>query len=260
MKHEVVDRVVLRWVVVLIVAICVCAFGFHGWKHYQLFYSQELAKTAAARRHWHSICENGDHMVNNEFVNCDRMRERKDVNVRWYALDLTFQHLFDDMNPFREGLCATGSKCDFLFSWTVTTLLSNLYTFLLLLGVLGVAIVYAFVHYTKLRSMHVQYMRDEQQLQQRQWSSPQLIHMPAPGNTVLYDTRRRINSNTIMHHPAKLSPVSEHQDSDFSDDGGDNDVGAYDSPALAPYTLFNPVNHNVSYVRSRYSPTNKEFV
>lgn len=245
MKSTSNDWAFLRWLVVLVVTVCLFAFGFHAWKHYQLFYSQELAKTAAARRHWHSICENGAHMINNDFVNCDRMRERKDVNVHWYAADLTFQHILEDFNPFRAQWCATGSKCDFLFSWTVTTLLSNLYTFLLLIGVLGVAIVYAFVHYTKLRSMHVQYMREEQQQKQIWTGTPQMVH---------YEPMRRSHSNTIMHHPARLSPITEHYESDGSEDS--EPEHSFQNSALAPYTLF----HQTSYVRSRHSPTNKEMV
>lgn len=258
----------MRWytsrAVALICVIVVVAVVFHSWKHYVAFYNQEVARSAKAMHYWTSICESGARMVHDDFVDCDGVRRRKDANVYLNAIDQTFQHLLQDVNPFSSVTwCERGSKCDFLISWTVTTLVSNLYTFMIVFGVIIIAIMYAFVHYTRLKSQQVQMMREYQQRQHYLGSNSPQHHNPSyyqpllsPQSTpsIQYIDSRVSNNNhgarsnssmsSQMASPvtttsrARLTAIPELESDDDSD---------YGTPMLAAYSTY-------TNMRSRGSP------
>lgn len=187
-----------RLTAVICVFVCLASV-FHAWKQYAAFYNQEVARSAKARHYWATICENGARMVHDDFVDCDGVRRRKDANVHLHAADLTFQHLIQDFNPFNIEWCSRGTKCDFFVSWVVTSVLSNLYTFVMLLGVIIIAIIYAFVHYTRLKTQQVELMREYQQRQTTLFGPTPQHH--APLYQPLLSPQPRQHTPTIQYVP-----------------------------------------------------------
>lgn len=224
---------------------CVAALLFHAYKHLSSLYARELSLGEKARFYWSTICNDGKHMVHDGFVDCDSVRERMNSSPFWSAVDLTFQHVLEDLNPLAIEWCRSGSKCDFFVSWLVTTLVSNLMVFFLLLGVIAILVVWAFIRYVNLRSQNVELLRDMHAHNSfSQGAYQPLLQSPTPhaygyGHHQPQPHRRLTSSmHSSMATNHSLPVITE-----LSEDDDD----ATTPPLLAAFSTF-------ANVRSRLSP------